>query len=112
MTRPHHVETLIETDGPELVVAEGDGRAWLGLLSALTAGAERWLYAPITAADREALLSGAVPIEALYRRAGVLDVVASRDGPPTVTVVDGAALPERALPRAGWCLPEWARRAA
>jgi len=107
--RPTHREVLIETDMPELVLAELDGAPWLGLLSETdSTGVARWLYAPLTSEEERALLVGAVEIWECFRKPEVL-LVDESETEDTVVALDGLTVPLEALPKRGFVLPTWAR---
>ena len=107
--RPKTTRVLIETDMPELVVAEQDGGLFLGVLSEVNrANGCRWVYSPVSREELRQVLSGAIDVLECFGKAKVL-VVDERDDGESAVLVDGAKIPLDALPNAGFRLPEWAR---
>lgn len=52
------LEVLLEFNGPQAVLVERDGQAYLSIASDESAGRTRWLRAPISAMERDALMNG------------------------------------------------------
>jgi len=110
--RPSHEEVLIETDMPELVLAERQGAPWLGLLCDTDqTGTARWLYTPLSSVERQAVLSGTVALWECFRKPEIL-LVDERATGADVAVLDGRRVPLEALPAPGFVLPSWARPAS
>ncbi len=106
--RPTLAQVLIETDMPELVVAERNGERWIGVVSEVFNRTSRWVYAPISSVEYRALIAGAAEVWECFRKPRVL-VVDETEQSETVTEIDGDFVPLGALPSRGFVLPEWAR---
>ena len=106
--RPTHRATLVETDQPELVLAVGEGRDWLGVLSSAREGATSWVYTPLSPDELKGIHEGTLELRACFRGRKVL-VVSEREAEVRVDPTDGDALPEALLPARGFVLPPWAR---
>lgn len=112
--RPRHTTILVESDLPDLVIAERNGSPWLGLACDDDAATRsvRWLYAPLTTVERDALLRGAVAIRDCFDWKGGMLMVEDSPSGATVCPIEPSQIPDAALPDAGFALPEWARPAA
>ncbi|MEZ4406806.1 MAG: hypothetical protein R3A52_10060 [Polyangiales bacterium] len=108
LERPVTVDVLIETDGPELVLAEGHGLLWLGVLSEMLGGRAMWVYAPVSSVEKRAILAGAVELWECFNKPQVLVVDEGPDGTEVMPLA-GEHLPSAALPARGFVLPGWAR---
>jgi len=98
---------LIDLDGPQLVVAkDASGRRYLGLAADEDERAARWIYAPTTDLELEALCTGAVSMYNAIAK-GAVDVVDLVDGSPRfVTRASSAVIPDDVLPVLDANLPE------
>ncbi len=105
--RPVTRDVLIETDMPELVVAERDGRLWIGVVCEAANGVCRWVYAPISSVEYQAVLAGATEIWESFQKPTVLVVDESADA-DVVAEIAGESVPIDALPNRGFVLPRWA----
>lgn len=111
--RPRTTAVLIESDVPELVLAESNGASWLGVFSEHHAesGRSRWVYAPLSGLEQRALLRGVVAPYACFRKPRVLVIDEEADERTRVYHADGLLIERAALPAPDFLLPEWARPA-
>jgi hypothetical protein len=108
-------EVLLEHDGPQMVIfTDNAEREFLGLAVDSDENFVRWLHAPLSHLEREALLTGVQPVRDVFLKRTVLVVDYPHDlhSPQAVWRVGSSDIPETVLPRRGTTLvPEPAPRA-
>ena len=74
------VEVLLEFNGPQAVLVERDGHAYLSIASDESEGRTRWLRAPISALERESLMYGFASLHDCIAKPEVLVVDTDETG--------------------------------
>lgn len=104
---PTITHVLIETEGPEVTLAQTpDGQHWLGCVFSATGGAVRTLFAPITLQEEADVTLGSLELRSCLARAGAV-VVLELEGQRCIEPAP-QPVPDELLPTAGAVLPRWA----
>ena len=105
-----NIDTLIEYDGPYLVLLQKAVAQFLALRIDEDESGVRWLQSPISTVEYEALFSGELPLRNVFLKQDVLLVEDSHDEEPVkVWELNPSTIPDRVLPKRGAPLPAYVR---
>jgi len=104
-------EVLVEYDGPQLVLHRANLAIHLGLLADVDERAQRWLLAPMSRLELEALALGGLPMREVFSRKATLEVVDFKGSTalPLSWTIAIDEVPMGVLPARGAPLPSFAR---
>lgn len=107
-------EVLLEYDGPQMAVLLDANGEYLALAVDQDESLVRWLQAPISKLELEALLIGAQPVRDVFKKSTVtvVDYPQRSEIPQSVYRVDRSLIPDAVLPRRGVIFPVSEAKAA